>query len=110
MNVLRQLVVPLTKMAIAAVMPLAVYGAASVDGQKLLATANNGFAFKLLKEISKEQPSKNIFISPYSAATVLQLTEMELKARQSRKCNVSWAQRVSQRRRQRSQPGLSHAP
>lgn len=38
-----------------------------------LAKANNGFAFDLLKQIAKEQPNKNIFISPYSVSTVLQI-------------------------------------
>ena len=46
--------------------------AAPVDPQKL-AAANNAFAFKLLRQIAKEQPAANIFISPYSAATVLQM-------------------------------------
>jgi serpin B len=55
--------------------------------QKELALANTGFAFNLLKQLNKEQPRANIFISPYSASTVLQmvgtgaagttLTEME---------------------------------
>lgn len=38
-----------------------------------LATANNAFAFNLLKQVAKGQPAGNIFISPYSAATVLQM-------------------------------------
>jgi serpin B len=38
-----------------------------------LAAADDGFAFQLLKELAAEQPAKNIFISPYSAATVLQM-------------------------------------
>lgn len=38
-----------------------------------LAAANNTFAFNLLKQIAKDQPAANIFISPYSAATVLQM-------------------------------------
>ncbi len=46
--------------------------ASSADEQKL-AAANNGFAFNFLKELAKEQPAKNIFISPYSAAAVLQM-------------------------------------
>ena len=47
--------------------------AASEADQQKLASANAGFAFKLLKEISKEQPGTNIFISPHSASTVLQM-------------------------------------
>jgi serine protease inhibitor len=38
-----------------------------------LAAADNNFAFKLLKQLVKEEPSENIFISPYSASTVLQM-------------------------------------
>ena len=38
-----------------------------------LAAADNNFGFRLLKEIGRERPEKNIFISPYSAATVLQM-------------------------------------
>lgn len=38
-----------------------------------LAAANNAFSFKLLKQLAAEQPGTNIFISPYSAATVLQI-------------------------------------
>jgi serpin B len=39
-----------------------------------LADANTGFAFDLLKQIAKEQPETNIFISPFSVSTVLQMT------------------------------------
>ena len=45
---------------------------AQQDTEKL-AAANNGFAFDLLKQIAKEQPDKNIFISPYSVSTALQM-------------------------------------
>ncbi len=38
-----------------------------------LADANTGFAFDLLKQITKEQPGQNIFISPFSVSTVLQM-------------------------------------
>ena len=38
-----------------------------------LAAANNAFAFKLLKQIAAEQTNANIFVSPYSAATALQM-------------------------------------
>ena len=47
-------------------------GAAPADAQKL-AAANNGFAFKLLKQLAQDQSAANIFISPYSASTVLQM-------------------------------------
>ena len=42
------------------------------DSEKL-AAANNGFAFDLLKQIAKEQPHENIFISPFSVSTALQM-------------------------------------
>jgi serpin B len=38
-----------------------------------LATANNAFAFKLLKELAAENKSGNLFVSPYSIATALQV-------------------------------------
>ena len=38
-----------------------------------LASANTGFAFKLLKQLAKEQPARNIFISPLGVSTVLQM-------------------------------------
>lgn len=38
-----------------------------------LAAANNGFAFDLFKQVAKEQPDKNIFISPFSVSTALQM-------------------------------------
>jgi len=46
---------------------------ASPGDEQKLAAANNIFAFKLLKEIAREQPAANVFISPYSASTVLQM-------------------------------------
>jgi len=38
-----------------------------------LAAANNTFSFKLLKQLATEQPGASIFVSPYSAATALQM-------------------------------------
>ena len=38
-----------------------------------LAVANNTFAFNLLKQLSAGQPGASIFVSPYSAATALQM-------------------------------------
>jgi serpin B len=38
-----------------------------------LAAANNDFTFKLLKQIAAEHSGTSIFISPYSAATALQM-------------------------------------
>src|SRR5271169_1902796 len=46
--------------------------AAETDLSKL-AAANNTFAFKLLKQLAAEQPGGSIFVSPYSAATALQM-------------------------------------
>jgi serpin B len=42
-------------------------------GQEKLTMANTGFAFDLLKQIAGEQPDTNIFISPFSVSTVLQM-------------------------------------
>jgi len=41
--------------------------------QAKLAGANAGFAFDLLKQIAAEQPNANVFISPFSVSTVLQM-------------------------------------
>jgi len=41
--------------------------------QAKLAAANTGFAFDLLRQIVKEQPDANVFISPFSVSTVLQM-------------------------------------
>jgi serpin B len=38
-----------------------------------LALANTGFAFRLLKELAHKQPGANVFISPYSISSVLQM-------------------------------------
>lgn len=46
--------------------------AAETDLSKL-AAANNDFSFKLLKQLAAEQRGANIFVSPYSAATALQM-------------------------------------
>ena len=51
---------------------LTVLAAAPADQEKL-ASANTGFAFDLLKQIAGEQPGTNIFISPFSVSTVLQM-------------------------------------
>lgn len=47
-------------------------GALPAAAEKL-AGADNTFAFNLLKQVAGEQPDSNIFISPYSASTVLQM-------------------------------------
>ena len=63
------------KLVITAVLCLLGIGlqAASPADQQKLASANIGFAFKLLKQLAKDQPGTNIFISPYSASTLLQM-------------------------------------
>ncbi|MDE3068500.1 MAG: serpin family protein [Verrucomicrobiota bacterium] len=38
-----------------------------------LAAANTGFAFDLLRQISAAQPGQNIFLSPFSVSTALQM-------------------------------------
>lgn len=48
--------------------------AAAESDLSRLAAANNTFAFKLLKQLSTQQPAASIFVSPYSAATALQMT------------------------------------
>src|SRR5208282_6159657 len=45
----------------------------STADQAGLAAANTGFAFDLLKQIAKGQPDANIFISPFSVSSVLQM-------------------------------------
>jgi serpin B len=47
--------------------------AASPGDQEKLASANTGFAFDLLKQIAREQTNHNIFISPFSVSSVLQM-------------------------------------
>jgi serine protease inhibitor len=47
--------------------------AASPSDREKLATANTGFAFDLLKQITREQPDTNVFISPFSVSTALQM-------------------------------------
>jgi serpin B len=47
--------------------------AASPADEAKLASADTGFAFALCKQLAKEQPTKNVFISPYSISTVLQM-------------------------------------
>src|SRR5262245_25596664 len=47
-------------------------GANAADVEKLT-SGNNGFAFSLAKELAKEKPGENVFISPYSISTALQM-------------------------------------
>jgi serpin B len=46
---------------------------ASNEAVSKLAAANNSFAFKLVKQLSAENASRNLFVSPYGAATALQM-------------------------------------
>ena len=62
--------------------------AASPAGQEKLASANTGFAFDLLKQITREQPGTNVFISPFSVSTVLQMVANAPSAILGRKCSV----------------------
>jgi serine protease inhibitor len=57
---------------VAGMAALGAQAASSADQQKL-ASANTGFAFNLLKEIAREQPARNVFISPCSVSSVLQM-------------------------------------
>jgi serine protease inhibitor len=41
--------------------------------EEQLVSANTGFGFRLLKELAREQARANIFISPYSVSSVLQM-------------------------------------
>jgi serine protease inhibitor len=47
----------------------------SAADQSKLATANTGFAFDLFQQIVQEHPAANVFISPFSVSTVLQMLD-----------------------------------
>lgn len=47
----------------------------SAVNQAKLAGANTSFAFDLFGQITREQPNANIFISPFSVSTVLQMID-----------------------------------
>jgi len=55
-----------------AISTLSVFATALDDEHKLV-SANTGFAFKLLKQLAKDQSAKNIFISPIGISTVLEM-------------------------------------
>lgn len=46
---------------------------AGENGVPQLATANNTFAFRLVRQLCADAPRANLFVSPYSAATALQM-------------------------------------
>ena len=50
--------------------------AAATTNQQELASANAAFAFNLLQQIATGQPGTNIFISPYSVSTALQMVSI----------------------------------
>jgi serpin B len=49
--------------------------AAPASDQTKLVAANTGFAFDLFQQIARGQPDANIFISPFSVSTVLQMID-----------------------------------
>ncbi len=61
-----------TPFALLALIMSPICPASEADNSKL-AAANNAFAFKLLKELDAQNKSGNLFVSPYSAATALQM-------------------------------------
>jgi serine protease inhibitor len=46
---------------------------AALTDQRKLAIANNNFTFDLLQQVVGEEGTSNVFLSPYSAATALQM-------------------------------------
>ena len=64
-----------------------VFAQPAPSGQQQLIAANSGFSFRLFSELVREQSDANVFISPYSISTVLQMlsdgaggqTEAELR-------------------------------
>lgn len=63
-KVLAALPVGLTACQLAAALP--------PDQEKLVA-ANNAFAFNLMNQVTRSQPGANVFLSPFSVASVLQM-------------------------------------
>src|ERR1700761_3133319 len=59
---------------ILATWPWAARAQLSPDGEKLVA-ANTVFAFDLMGRVTQAQPSGNVFISPYSVSSALQMVE-----------------------------------
>src|SRR3954467_10724190 len=60
-------------------MPASIFAASDSNhtGLTSLAAANNEFGFKLLRELVTALPGKNICISPFSLASVLQILRNE---------------------------------
>jgi serpin B len=72
MNTSKQITRKILSAILGGLIGLAAFAVSAQDSEKL-AAANNGFAFDLLKQIAKEQPDNNIFISPFSVSTALQM-------------------------------------
>jgi serine protease inhibitor len=72
MNTSKKVARTVLPVALAGLLGFSAFADLSQDSEKL-AAANNGFAFDLLKQIAKEQPRENIFISPFSISTALQM-------------------------------------
>jgi serpin B len=72
MNTSKQITRRILSGALSGLLGLSTFAVSAQDADKL-AAANNGFAFDLLKQIAKEQPGENIFISPFSVSTALQM-------------------------------------
>jgi serpin B len=58
----------------------AAQSSAEADQQQLV-FGNSGFGFRLLKELAREKPRANIFISPYSISSVLQMVSNGARGR-----------------------------
>ena len=63
-----KLIAPLALGLLAALLP-----ATALADVSPLAVADNGFGFNLLQLLAQDETAQNIFISPYSASTVLQM-------------------------------------
>jgi serine protease inhibitor len=60
-------------LVMSATFPKTLAQSTSESAQQELASANAGFGFRLLKELAGEKTQANIFISPYSISSVLQM-------------------------------------
>jgi serpin B len=60
-------------LAAASLMALAAGSGRAADENKLV-TANTAFAFNLFQQVSQEQPNANVFLSPFSVSSALQMT------------------------------------
>src|SRR5579872_370875 len=52
---------------------LATFTGSAADQEKIVA-ANNAFGFDLMDQVAKAEPDANVFISPYSVSSALQMT------------------------------------